>query len=93
MLLQRIPAGPQVLLPVTQFAPDAGRALTPASVLPGWYQARLVVNGEVAAFIETFAEPQTVADFHRRVMALLQDIGVAVTINELPALVRRLCSA
>jgi hypothetical protein len=29
-------------------------------------------------------EPQTVADFHRRVMDLLQDIGVAVTINELP---------
>ncbi len=30
------------------------------------------------------AEPQTVADFHRRVLDLLRDIGIAVTINELP---------
>jgi hypothetical protein len=29
-------------------------------------------------------EPQTVADFHRRVMDLLQEIGARVTINELP---------
>ncbi len=29
-------------------------------------------------------EPQTVADFHRRVIALLNEIGVAVAINEMP---------
>ncbi len=29
-------------------------------------------------------EPQTVADFHRRVMDLLRDVGAQVTINELP---------
>jgi hypothetical protein len=29
-------------------------------------------------------EPQTVADFHRRVIDLLADMGVAVTINEMP---------
>lgn len=29
-------------------------------------------------------EPQTVADFHRRLMALLAEIGIAVRINEMP---------
>jgi hypothetical protein len=29
-------------------------------------------------------EPQTVADFYRRVIDLLNDIGIAVTINEIP---------
>src|SRR6202140_2511927 len=29
-------------------------------------------------------EPQTVADFHLRVMDLLNDIGVAVAINDMP---------
>ena len=30
-------------------------------------------------------EPQTVADFYRRVIALLNEIGVAVAINEIPS--------
>ena len=29
-------------------------------------------------------EPQTVADFHRRVLALLNGIGIAIAINEMP---------
>ncbi len=29
-------------------------------------------------------EPQTVADFHRRVLDLLKDLGIAVRINEMP---------
>jgi hypothetical protein len=33
-------------------------------------------------------EPQTVADFHFRVIELLNRMGVAVAINEMPDLIR-----
>jgi hypothetical protein len=38
-------------------------------------------RGEERALV---LEPQTVADFYRRTMGLLQELGIAVTINEMP---------
>ena len=45
---------------------------------------RLIVRGSWGAERTIPLEPQAVADFHRRVVALLDDMGIAVRIGETP---------
>jgi hypothetical protein len=45
---------------------------------------RLVVRDSRGEARELPLEPQSVADFHRRVMVLLSDMGISVAINEMP---------
>jgi hypothetical protein len=46
---------------------------------------RLVVRTSRGVVRELALAPRTVADFYRQVMRLLADLGIAVTINELPS--------
>jgi hypothetical protein len=45
---------------------------------------RLIVRDSRGEARELPLEPQSVADFHRRVMVLLSDMGISVAINEMP---------